>query len=271
VSARRVAALAVLALVATACGSTTDSSAPRLPTPHGKSIRIGVTRLPRERPRNVEFLRLDPHRALAMFRRGELDEAPVPLGDIQAVLRDPQLRPAVRITPLNAIDTVVLQHGGVLDTLPDLRRAYSDTADRADYQALLPELEAPPAENLGPPRHPNARAAAVAFSRARKQIEKLPRVAVRFVEPSDPELAYGLNVLVGAWRDLGLGAYVTKGRADATFQRVSPGDQPAQRVIPIAWAVDARLVSPRVRGWHENARGIVDYSRIKLRDRRQRP
>jgi hypothetical protein len=242
---------------------------------HGKTIRIGVTQLPRERPRNVEFIRLDPHRALDLFRSGRLDEAPVPLGDIQAVLRDPQLRSAVRITSLNAIDTVVLEPGGALERLPDLRRAYSDTADRADYQALVPELEAPPAEDVGPPRHPNARAAAVAFSRARKQIEKLPRVAVRFAEPTDPELAYGLDVLVGAWRDLGLGAYVTKGRADATFQRMFPRNpkslQPARQVIPIAWAVDARLVSARLRGWHENARGVVDYSRVRLRDRPRRP
>ena len=36
------------------------------------------------------------------------------------------------------------------------------------------------------------------------------------------------------------------------------------RVIPIAWAADARLVSPRVDGWREDRTGIVDYSRVTL-------
>jgi hypothetical protein len=35
-----------------------------------------------------------------------------------------------------------------------------------------------------------------------------------------------------------------------------------QLVVPIAWAVDARLVSPRLRGWREDALGVVDYNRV---------
>ena len=50
--------------------------------------------------------------------------------------------------------------------------------------------------------------------------------------------------------------------ADARFVRVASLPKGA---IPIARAVDARLVSPRVRGWREDARGVVDYSRVKLR------
>lgn len=207
-----------------------------------------------------------------MFRRGELDEAPVPLGEIQAVLRDPELRPAVRIRRLRAIDGVVVEPGGVLERFPQLRRAYDDTADRADYQALVPELQAPAATSLDEQPKPNARAAAVAFSRARKQIGSLPRVAVRFAVPSDPELAYGTNLLVAAWRDIGLGAHVGKGRADARLERMFlPPGIPARLVIPIAWAVDARLVSPRLRGWRESALGVVDYRRLRLRDRRRSP
>ena len=168
----------------------------------------------------VVFVKVEPHHGLELFRRGELDVAAVPLGDIQAVLRDPQLRQAVRIRRLNAIDLVVAEPGGTLDRSVDLLRTYSETADRADYQALVPELEAPPAETLAPNPHPSARAAAVAFSRARKQISHLPRVAVRFAPPRDPTLAYGAGVLVAAWRDLGLGAYFGKGRPDARFERV---------------------------------------------------
>ena len=269
-SACRAAALAGLALVATACGSTSKLSA-RLPAPRGDVIRIGVERLPSKRKVDLPgrlrlvFVRVDPNRALEMFRRGELDEAPVPLGEIQAVLRDPELEPAVRIRRLRAIDVVVVEPGGVLERFPKLRQAYDDTADRADYQALVPELRAPAATSLDEQPKPNARAAAVAFSRARKQIGSLPRVAVRFAEPSNPELAYGTNLLVAAWRDIGLGAHVGKGRADARLERMFLPPDAASLVIPIAWAVDARLVSPRLRGWREDALGRVDYTALRVR------
>jgi hypothetical protein len=225
-----------------------------------------VARPPAEGLPGVTFVKADPHRALGLFRRGKLDVAPVPLGDLQAVLRDRQLRGAVRLRRLRAVDLVAAVPGGALARDLKLLQAYSDTADRADYQALVPELEAPPAEKLGEQAKPSARAAAVAFSRARKQISQLPRVAVRFAMPRDPELAYGLNVLVGAWRDLGLGAYVGKGRPDARFERVfDPKPEPGRRVIPIAWAVDAHLVSSRVKGWRESDRGVVSYAALELR------
>jgi hypothetical protein len=35
------------------------------------------------------------------------------------------------------------------------------------------------------------------------------------------------------------------------------------RVIPIAWVVDARLVSPRLQGWREDVLGNVDYSAVR--------
>jgi len=256
-------------LAAAGCGSAKHPAA-KLPAPRAKVLLIGVTKPPAQRVPGVAFVKTDPHRALELFRRGKLDVAPVPLGDIQAVLRDPRLRDRVRIQRLRAVDLVTAAPDGALARDPKLLRAYSDTADRADYQALVPELEAPPAEKLGEQAKPNARAAAVAFSRARKQISQLPRVAVRFAIPSDPELAYGLNVLVGAWRDLGLGAYVGKGRPDARFERVfDPKPDPGRIVIPIAWAVDAHLVSRRVKGWREDDRGVVDYASLKLRDRRR--
>jgi hypothetical protein len=271
VTAGRAAPLAGLALVATACGSSSTAPAPRLPVARGNVVRIAVTKLPKapvQHPRGLKlvFVHVDPHRALQLFRRGKLDEAPVPIGDIQAVLRDPSLRRAVRIRRLNAVDLVACRPGGALDRLAELRRTYDDTADRAEYQALVPELEAPPAEKLGERTKPNARAAAVAYSRAREEIGRLPRVAVRFAKPADPVLAYGLDLLVASWRDIGLGAYIGRGRPDARFERVyAPSPRPGSCVIPIAWAVDARLLSPRLLGWNENARGRVDYSRLRVR------
>jgi len=254
-------------LVAAGCGSTKEPTA-KLPVPRGKLIRVAMTKPPAQRVSGVAFVQADPHRALELFRRGKLDVAPVPLGDIQRVLRDPQLRPAVRIRRLQARDVVVAQPGGVLVRMPELWQVYSDTADRADYQALVSELQAPAADTSG---KPSPRAAAVAYSRARKEIARLPRVAVRFAQPSDPELAYGLNVLVAAWRDVGLGAYVGKGTPDATFERWFPTSslRPARPAIPIAWAVDAHLVSTRVKGWRESDRGVVDYRALRFRARRR--
>src|SRR5207342_2904793 len=141
-----------------------------------------------------------------------------------------------------------------------LRRVYGDTADRADYQALVPEFEAPPAFDFDKPptKKKVARAQVLATRAAKQMIGAQPRVAVRFAEPSDPDLAYGAGLLIAAWRDLGLGPFVGRGRPDARFERVlAPYPRldalraavHGRSATPIAWAVDARLVSPRLRGW----------------------
>jgi hypothetical protein len=156
-------------------------------------------------------------------------------------------------------------------TVPsEVRQVYDATADRADYQALVPEFEAPPAESLTDRSPPKASAAVIALREARKKIPSLPKIAVRFAEPADPDLSYGLNLLGAAWRDLGLGA-VVGGPPSATFQRLFapypraealPAAARGRLVVPVAWAVDARLVSPRLRGWREDELGSVDYSRV---------
>jgi hypothetical protein len=226
------------------------------------------------RGRRVEVRRLEPYAALRLFRADLLDEAPVPLGDIRAVKLDPQLAPAVRVRRLRAADVVVFER----TFGPALRAAYDDTADRADYQALVPEFEAPPAESLREHGQPSAAKAAIALRDARKRIPSLPRVAVRFAEPADPTLAYGMNLLVAAWRDLGLGPVTAAGAADARLERLlAPYPRPqaltalarGKLVVPIAWVADARLVSPRLRGWREDELGSVDYSRLRLLGRSQ--
>jgi hypothetical protein len=214
----------------------------------------------------LDFRRLEPFAAERLFRAGKLDEAPVPLGDLRATKLDPQLARALRVERLLAADAVIFE-----PSVPaEVRSVYDDTADRADYQALVPEFEAPPAEDLVNREAPKASAAVIALREARKKIPSLPKVAVRFARPSDPELAYGLDLLVGAWRDLGLGPVVGK-PADARFERLAapypradalPAQARGKLVVPIAWAVDARLVSPRLRGWAEDELGMVDYSRV---------
>jgi hypothetical protein len=43
------------------------------------------------------------------------------------------------------------------------------------------------------------------------------------------------------------------------------------RLVPIAWMVDARLVSPRLRGWREDAVGDVDYAEVRSLASSRRP
>ena len=217
----------------------------------------------------VDVRKLAPFAALKLFRAGKLDEAPVPLGDIRAVKLNPLLAPVVRVRRLLAADVVAFS-----PRVPaDVRKVYDDTADRADYQALVPEFQAPPAESLAVHGRPSASKAAIALRDAKQRIPALPRVPVRFTEPADPTLGYGTDLLVASWRDLGLGAVVGGGR-DAALERLA-APYPRERaliamgrgrhVVPIAWVADARLVSPRLEGWSEDELGNVDYARIRLR------
>jgi hypothetical protein len=213
----------------------------------------------------VEVQKLEPLTALRLFRAGRLDEAPVPLGDLRAVQLDPTLAPVVRVRRLLAADVVSFE-----PRVPsEVRSVYDDTADRATYQALVTEFAAPPAEDLQQHGRPNAGKAAIALREARKRIPGLPRVTVRFAPSADPTLAYGTNLLVASWRDLGLGAAVGGGPADARLERLLAPYPHALSAgalaVPIAWVADARLVSPRLRGWREDELGAVDYARVRLR------
>ena len=147
-------------------------------------------------------------------------------------------------------------------TAPTTRRSCPSSRPR-----LRPaSTSGPGRRSPGPPSSPRAR--------PRSRSAPCPAWRSAFAEPGDPDDAYGASLLVAAWRDLGLGPYFGKGRPDARFERVLAAyprpdairaalrDRP---VIPIAWAVDARLVSPRVRGWSEDGLGAVDYARVRLR------
>ena len=250
----------------------------------------------------VRVVQLPPSRAAVLFRRGLLDEAPVPLGDIRAALADGTLQRAVRLRPLLAVDGLVFDlHHGALADLPEARRVYWQTADRADYQALVPEAKTGAAASLIPGAGLQ-RTPASAYRAAKARISTLPAVRVNIATPAEPVLRYGSSLLIAAWRDLGLGARAAMpGRqADARFVRIAAAypqeealfaqfaPQPAvlaalnqtnavaradaalfarAAVVPVAWALDARLVSPRVRGWSEDRLGDVDYARVSLNPR----
>jgi len=193
----------------------------------------------------IVFREVEPHQAAVLFRRGRLDEAPVPLGDIRAALDDATVGDVVHVKNLAAVD------GLLASRLPQsVRDALAATAARRDYAQLVPEdldaaMPSPPAR---------------VFRSARDGVHGVPSTPVRIGVDGDPALAYGASLLAASWRDLDLDVHVVRHGANATFVRGS-----AAGAIPIARAVDARFVSPRVRGWRENARGIVDYARVKVR------
>lgn len=236
--------------------------------------------------------RLRPLAAVAAFRRGELDEAPIPLGDLGALRLDPSLRGTVHVRLLLALDLV--EFGPSVPAA--LRRAYWRTADRADYAALVPESPSAAAFGIAPS---SAALSPSEFRATLHSIPSLPAVRVRIgVPPTSGRYAAG--IVYGQWREVGLGPQLVSAAAspDARLLRVAAAypqeealagavtpargflglnDQHAAlgrvdaalrdgaRVVPIAWVSDARLVSPRLRGWREDVLGDVDYAAVRAR------
>jgi len=257
----------------------------------------------------VRFVRLAPLAAVRQFRAGRLDEAPVPLGDIVATRADPQLAKTVKTRTLLGLDVVLI---GPVGTGYRVQRAYRDTADRSDYEQLIPELAGSSAYGfLGGEKADPAR-----FRRALDAIPSLPRRWIRLYVPPEPALRAGARLLYAQWRDVGLGPTLSTGPllpAHASFHRIiaaypqeeaiaaelvlrdelkprSPllralgatqqhqdleavdeGLWVSARAIPIAWVVDARLVSPRLEGWREDVLGNVDYAVVRSRASSRRP
>ena len=207
-------------------------------------LRTGLT---------VVFRRMNPHAAVEAFRRGDLDEAPVPQGEIRATQADPMLGNALHARELHGLDVAIFPRG-----LPDaLLRAYRLTAPRSDYQQLIAERVA----------RAVAPASAGDFRRARASLRTLPRIPLTFGIPQQPELAEAAELVWAEWRQLGFPlTRVPDGvRADVRFRRLVPAPSARRRhVVALGWVAEARLVSPRVRGWRMDEVGLVDYSRVSL-------
>ena len=278
---------------------TTVAAAPRsVPGPFrlvsGSADQIVV----RNATLTVLFRRYTPRAAARAFERGEVDEAPVPQGELAATRI--RFGDVVQSRTLLGIDGVALRR-----LMPALRRVYWDTASRNDYADLVAETRgaaAPsviaPAKKVSPRAYRNAVAA----------IRALPRVRVRIGVPTQADLVAGARLLYGDWRDVGLGPLLVTEPAralDGSFGRwlapypqaealpaelvlrdrlgsrellrraLAANDQSAPltrfdddlrasaRFVPVAWVVDARLVSPRLRGWREDALGDVDYAAVR--------
>jgi hypothetical protein len=177
-----------------------------------------------------------------------------------------------------------------------VRRVYWRTADRTDYQTLVPEGGATAALGVAAT---SERADPAAYRRAVRSIPTLPPIPVRIAVPTDPTLRYGARILFAQWRELGLGAHLVStgstaeadfGRALATYPQeeallgalgvaTALGEDEQQAafaaldtrlrsraaVIPVCWVADARLVSPRLAGWREDVLGNVDYTQVRVR------
>jgi len=256
----------------------------------------------------LQFLRLPPRAAVRRFRQGELDEAPVPLGDIAALKADLKIGRAVRARTLLGID-----RAGIGGYSEQLRRTYWETVNRGDYEELIPELAGSAAYGFlgGEKRRP------ADFRRAVGGIRSLRPLPLWFNVPPDPALRYGARLLYAQWRDLGLGPIILRSGPEtepnagiermlaaypqeeailaelvlryevgsrelllralsATRQRPQLerlDDQMRRRAsaIPIAWVVDARLVSPRLEGWREDVLGNVDYAEVRSLASSRRP
>ncbi|MGH2922365.1 MAG: hypothetical protein ACRDKU_09890 [Gaiellaceae bacterium] len=211
----------------------------------------------------VVFHRMDPFAATRAFARGELDEAPVPQGEIRAVEAHPVLGPTLRGRELRGLDVVVFP-----PRLPDsLLRAYRLTAPRGDYQQLISERVACPAYGLRPDAK---RSSPADFRRARASIRTVPRIPLALGIPELPELAEAAELAWAEWRQLGLPIRLVPEASDpdARFVRmVPPMRAERENVVALGWVAEARLVSPRVRGWRMNALGLVDYTRVTLEPR----
>ena len=248
----------------------------------------------------LQVQRLPALAAMRKFERGELDEAPVAVGDIVAAKADSQLRASVRARTLLGID-----HADIAGWSERFRRVYWETANRRDYEQLIPELEGSSAYGfLG-----GEQARPADFRSAVDAIPSLRKLPLWFFVPPDPALREGARLLYAQWRDLGLGPIFLRSgpeaKVNAGIQRTIAAypqqealpaelvlrnelgsrrllldalsattqqpelqrldDQMRRRAsaIPIAWVVDARLVSPRLEGWREDVLGNVDYSVVK--------
>jgi hypothetical protein len=175
---------------------------PDLPGPF-RVVGAARDRIVAERPGlRLVFLRLPPRVAERAFRRGVVDEAPVPVGRIIASRSDPAVAAELRVRPIRAVDLVDL--GAQLAGSDDLRLAYWRTAARTDYEALVPEFTAPQAFGLVRTEGAEDRASPRLFRQARRAIPSLPRIPLGIQVEPDPEPVYEARTLWAAWRDLGL-------------------------------------------------------------------
>jgi hypothetical protein len=244
----------------------------------------------------VEFQRLGAREAVREFRAARLDEAPVPVGDVRAL--QSALGDVVRTRRLLGLDLVTLRGIGV-----GVRRAYWQTANRGDYEQLVSEQEGSGAYGLvglgekDPAAFRRAVDSIDSLPRVQVGIAVEPdptmRYAARLLYADWRDVGLGPRLVTGSAPSVfrrmlaaypqeeaipaelalsdGIGPRAQLVRAlgatqqHARLVRLDGELESAAEVVPVAWVVDARLVSPRLRGWREDVLGNVDYAGVRSR------
>jgi len=278
---------------------TTVAAAPRfVPGPFalvaGSRRRVVV----RRDGQTVAFHRLPPRVAVREFRAGRLDEVPIPVGEIALTRADARIGFAVRTQQLLGIDIVVFSER----TPQALRRAYRDTAVRRDYEGLIPQRKnagaygllggerARPADfrraldeipslprravSVDVPPDPALRAGARLLYAQWRDVGLGPKLVSE--TRTEPDAALRRIVALYPQEEAIVAELILRQslpqreavlRALAATRQGLPSVNgelwASARVVPIAWVVDARLVSPRLEGWRADLLGDVDYAAVR--------
>ena len=255
----------------------------------------------------LQFRRLGARAAVREFRQGKLDEAPVPLGDIVATKADVQLGSAVRARTLLGLDLVGF--GPIGYRLQRAYRDTADRNDYEELISELNGSSAYGflgREKADPARFRRALDAIPSLQRRSIRIYVPPSPALRagarllYAQWRDvglgPQLSTGPSLPAHASLQRVLAAYPQEEAIPAELilrnelkprdtllralgatqqshdlQLVDEGLWASARAVPIAWVVDARLVSPRLGGWREDVLGNVDYAAVRSRASSRRP
>jgi hypothetical protein len=255
----------------------------------------------------LQFRRLGARAAVREFRQGKLDEAPVPLGDIVATKADVQIGSAVRARTLLGLDLVLF--GPIGYRLQRAYRDTADRVDyegliselngssaygflgeeKADPKRFRRALDAIPslprhAVRIYVPPVPALRAGARLLYAQWRDVGLGPQLSAGPLLPAQASLQrvpalYPQEEAIPAElilrdelkpRDALLRALGATQQAH-DLQLVDEGLWASARAVPIAWVVDARLVSPRLEGWREDVLGNVDYAAVRSRASSRRP
>jgi hypothetical protein len=257
----------------------------------------------------LQFRRLGARAAVREFRQGKLDEAPVPLGDIVTTKADVQLGSAVRARTLLGLDVVFIGPYGTGYRLQRAYRDTADRGDyeeliseltgssaygflggeKADPARFRRSLDAIPSLprrwiRIYVPPVPALRAGARLLYAQWRDVGLGPQLSTGPLLPAHANLervlaVYPQEEAIPAElilrnelkpRDVFLRALAaTQQRPD--LEVVDEALWVSARAIPIAWVVDARLVSPRLEGWREDVLGNVDYAVVRSRASSRRP
>jgi hypothetical protein len=211
----------------------------------------------------------------------------------------------VKTRTLLALDLVTLREPG-----PRLRRAYWQTANRGDYEQLVSEQNGSAAYALvgvsqkDPAAFRRAVDSIASLPRVPVRIAVDPdptmRYAARLLYAQWRDVGLGPRLVTGsapnAFRRVfaaypqeeaipaelvlryGVGPHVPPlvsalgaTRQHGLLLRLDDELESSANVVPVAWVVDTRLVSPRLRGWREDVLGNVDYSLVRSQASSRRP